>query len=211
MAAAPLRPRAYLAGPEVFLPDKVAVFAAKAAFCERFGMEPAPPMDAGNPGPTEAPLSRRIYKRNIALMDGADLIIANLSPYHGPSADVGTVFELGYGAAKGLPVFGYSNDPRTFPDRVEDFAGPFRTGEGGVRFDRHGYAVEDFGLADNLMIDETLAEFGGVFTPTGGGPLPLGDLSQFERCLAFAAQHLKTTGWTANSTAQARPLASPIS
>lgn len=206
MASRP--PRAYLAGPEVFLADKAAVFAAKADLCRRHGIEPAPPMDAGKVEPMEARLSARIYRRNVSLMDGADLIIANLSPYHGPSADVGTVFELGYGAAKGLPVFGYSNDPRAFPDRVEEFAGPFRTGEGGVRYDRHGHAVEDFGLADNLMIDEALAAFGGMFRPAGGEPLPLGDLSQFERCLAFAADRVKTVRREGGPGPHARPILS---
>lgn len=186
---APRRPRAYLAGPEVFLPERAEVFAAKAALCERHGVEPAPPMDAGNLT-VEARLSRRIYLRNIHLMDGADLIIANLSPYRGPSADVGTVFELGYGFAKGLPVFGYSNDPRPFMQRVTAFAGPVSKAANGYTYGSDGYAIEDFGLADNLMIDETLDGFGGVFRAEGGAPAGLGDLAQFERCLAFAAAHM---------------------
>jgi nucleoside 2-deoxyribosyltransferase len=180
------RPRAYLAGPEVFLPNKAEVFAAKAALCDRYGIEPVPPMDAAalTPG---GRLSRQIYLRNIKLMHAADLIIANLSPFRGPSADIGTVFELGYGFAKGLPVFGYSNHPSNYLDRVEAFAGPSTPGNGGQKYDRDGHAIEDLQLADNLMIDETLEGFGGVFRPSGGGPGDLADLSQFERCLAFAA------------------------
>lgn len=186
---APRRPRAYLAGPEVFLPDRTEVFAAKAALCERYGIEPAPPMDAANLT-FEARLSRRIYLRNIHLMDGADLIIANLSPFRGPSADVGTVFELGYCFAKGMPSFGYSNDPRPFGERVAAFVGPVTDGPNGYRYGRDGYAIEDFGLADNLMIDETLENFGGLFRAGEGPPASLGDLTQFERCLAFAAAHM---------------------
>ena len=185
----PRRPRAYLAGPEVFLADKAEVFAAKAALCERHSIEPVPPMDAATIESADR-LSRRIYLRNIQLMDGADLIIANLSPFHGPSADVGTVFELGYGFAKGLPVFGYSNDPRDFIDKIEVSVGPFRPGQHGQKYDRNGHAVEDMGLADNLMIDETLEGFGGVFRPNGGEPRGLSDLVQFERCLAHAAEHM---------------------
>lgn len=190
---APSRPRAYLAGPEVFLADKAEVFAAKAALCERYGIEPAPPMDAGTLSP-EGRLSRKIYLRNIHLMDGADLIIANLSPYHGPSADVGTVFELGYGFAKGLPVFGYTNDPRGFSERVGEFVGPVRIGEDGQKYGRDGRAIEDFGLADNLMIDEMLEDFGGVFRPEGSEPLALSDLSVFERCLAHSATYMTRAG-----------------
>ena len=34
-------------------------------------------------------------------MDAADAIIANLTPFRGPSADAGTVYELGYMAGRG--------------------------------------------------------------------------------------------------------------
>jgi nucleoside 2-deoxyribosyltransferase len=183
------RPRAYLAGPEVFLPNKAEVFAAKAALCDRYDIEAAPPMDAAALAPGDR-LSRQIYLRNIKLMDTADLIIANLSPFRGPSADAGTVFELGYGFAKGLPVFGYSNHPRNYLDRAEALFGPSAPGKDGQKYDREGHAIEDFDLADNLMIDETLEGFGGVFRPSGGEPGDLSDLSQFERCLAYAAAHM---------------------
>jgi len=185
------RPRAYLAGPEVFLPDRAAVFAAKSALCERYGIEPAPPMDAANHAATATRLSGRIYQRNIELMNGADLIIANLSPYQGPSADVGTVFELGYGVARGIPVFGYSNDPRDFFARAAPFVGPTSVGADGRICGRDGLALEDFGLADNLMIDEALEPFGGVFRPEDGAALPLSALAQFERCLARAAAYFR--------------------
>jgi nucleoside 2-deoxyribosyltransferase len=184
-----LRPRAYLAGPEVFLPNKAEVFAAKAALCDRYGIEPTPPIDAAALTPGDR-LSRHIYLRNIKLMDAADLIIANLSPFRGPSADVGTVFELGYGFAKGLPVFGYSNNPSNYLERVEGFFGSAAPGKDGQKYDRDGHAIEDLDLADNLMIDETLEGFGGVFRASGGEPGDLSELSQFERCLAYAAAHL---------------------
>jgi nucleoside 2-deoxyribosyltransferase len=190
MQTAGRQPRAYLAGPEVFLADRVEVFAAKAELCRRHGIEPAPPMDAGQHA-TEARLSRRIYLRNRTLMDGADLIIANLSPYRGVSADAGTVFEFGYGLARGLPVFGYSNDPRDFFARVTAFAGPTSKGADNRAYGTDGCALEDFGLGDNLMIDETLEPFGGLFRPTAGAALPLSDLVQFERCLAFAARYMR--------------------
>src|SRR5262249_41110855 len=136
-----------------------------------------------------------IYLRNIKLMDAADLIIANLSPFRGPSADVGTVFELGYGFAKGLPVFGYSNDPRIYLDRAEAFAGPSTPRQDGQKYDRVGHAMEALALADNLMLAETLEGFGGVFRPSAGEPADLSDLGQFERCLAHAAAYLaRVTG-----------------
>ena len=45
-------------------------------------------------------------------MDQADVIIANLTPFRGPSADAGTVYELGYMLGKGDRLcLGYSNSP----------------------------------------------------------------------------------------------------
>lgn len=184
------RPRAYLAGPEVFLSDRMAVFAAKSALCERYGIEAVPPMDAAHQAASDAPLSRRIYLRNVQLMDAVDLIIANLTPYQGPSADVGTVFELGYGVARGLPVFGYSNDARDFFTRASALVAPVSAGADGRIYGRDGHALEDFGLADNLMIDESLQPFGGVFKSDHGEPSPLTDLAHFERCVAFAASYM---------------------
>ena len=45
------------------------------------------------------------------MMDAADAIIANLTPFRGPSADAGTVYELGYMAGRGKLCLAYSNDP----------------------------------------------------------------------------------------------------
>jgi len=46
---------------------------------------------------------------------------ANLTPFRGPSADVGTVYELGYMLGKGGKLcLGYSNTPRGYIDKVRD-------------------------------------------------------------------------------------------
>ena len=47
-------------------------------------------------------------------MDAADAIIANLTPFRGPSADAGTVYELGYMAGRGKLCLAYSNDPSPY-------------------------------------------------------------------------------------------------
>ena len=48
-----------------------------------------------------ADASLQIFKANEAMMDACDAIIANLTPFRGPGADAGTVYELGYMAAQG--------------------------------------------------------------------------------------------------------------
>ena len=49
-------------------------------------------------------------------------MIANLTPFRGPSADVGTVYEVGFMRALGRPVFGYATTAEPFTRRTLDFA-----------------------------------------------------------------------------------------
>ncbi|MFC7552233.1 nucleoside 2-deoxyribosyltransferase [Pseudoroseomonas wenyumeiae] len=46
-----------------------------------------------------------------------------MTPFRGPSADAGTVFELGFMRALGRPVFGYANAVANFRDRTLAFLG----------------------------------------------------------------------------------------
>ena len=68
-----------------------------------------------------ADASLRIFRANETMMDRADAIIANLTPFRGPGADAGTVYELGYMAGRGKFCLGYSNDPAVYADRVRRF------------------------------------------------------------------------------------------
>ncbi|BAR59722.1 hypothetical protein NK6_6570 [Bradyrhizobium diazoefficiens] len=80
----------YLAGPDVFLPDAVEIGRRKAEICERFGLTGLYPLD--NEIDLTAPdASRQIFCGNEAMMDAADAIIANLTPFRGAGADPGTV------------------------------------------------------------------------------------------------------------------------
>ena len=180
------RPRLYLAGPDVFLPDAVEAGQRKCALCERFGFEGLYPLDTEiRDGPALA-VATAIYRGNAALMHAADGIIANLTPFRGPSADVGTAFELGFMAALGKPVFGYSNDGRPFLERTRAAVGITRTADGHW-VDADGLTVEEFGLADNLMLDCALGEAGFpmvVRDCTGAGRFA--DLAGFEACLGLA-------------------------
>ena len=49
----------------------------------------------------------RIYRANIAMMDKAHFIAANVVRFRGPGMDAGTAFEMGYMRGAGKPVFGY--------------------------------------------------------------------------------------------------------
>ena len=172
----------YLAGPEVFFPDPVAAGDAKKALASILGFEGLYPLDndmGSRPGETPTALSRRIYAANRLLMERADFGVFNLTPFRGPSADVGTAYELGHMAGLGKPVFGYTNLASDYRDRV--------VGEG---VDAAGHAIEDFGNADNLMIDAALnwGSFGLVRIAAPAAEI-WSDLAGFRQCLEMARRH----------------------
>jgi len=67
---------AYLAGPDVFLPNAVAHAAAKVEICRRLGLRGLPPLneEAGTTA-TELEVWQAIYQKDVAMMEKSDLII----------------------------------------------------------------------------------------------------------------------------------------
>src|SRR3954469_13536254 len=110
----------YLAGPDVFLHDAVDIGRRKLEVCSRYGLVGLYPLD-NSIDPAVKDASLRIFRGNEAMMIEADAIIANLTPFRGPGADNGTVYELGYMAGRGKLCLGYSNDPSSYADRVGEF------------------------------------------------------------------------------------------
>lgn len=156
--------RVYLAGPEVFLPDAAALAARKVEICGARGLTGVFPADGDGPDGPAAPreTARGIYRRNRDLMDGCDAMIANMTPFRGPSMDVGTAFELGYMAGMGKPVLGYSNVTAPYATRTRAFFGLLA--ESGAALDAladpSGMAIEPFGMVDNLMLESAVLESG---------------------------------------------------
>ena len=109
-----------------------------------------------------------IAKANVELMDSADAIIANLSPWHGPSADIGTVIETVYMGTRGKKVAAYSEAPEAFLERVQAHHKRYHgTDElkqqaepAGRLVGPDGFTVEDFDLPDNLMLPHFLKLWG---------------------------------------------------
>ena len=176
-------PRIYLAGPEVFLPDAVAVGARKKALCAEFGFIGLFPLDTEFSGEN---IDEKIFAANVALMRQADAGIFNLSPFRGVNADPGTAFELGYFTALAKPTFAYTNDAADHFDRVAKSFGAHAT-PGGEHCDAAGLLIENFGNADNLMLDAALKAQGRALQrPTSSRP---DDLSGFRDCLRQARLH----------------------
>lgn len=77
------------------------------------------------------------------MIDVADCILANVSPFRGPHCDPGTAFEIGYAIAHNKQVITYSNDERELIHRMqEDFP----------ELVDLGISIEDFKRQENLMI-----------------------------------------------------------
>jgi nucleoside 2-deoxyribosyltransferase len=175
----------YLAGPDVFLPDALAVGRLKRAICERHGVAGLYPLDnAIDLAARDASL--QIFRGNEAMMDAADAIIANLTPFRGPGADAGTVYELGYMAGRGKLCLAYCNDPAPYAERTARFTEVTRADE--RLTDRDGLTVEDFGLPDNLMMIHALEEHGHPLVLPRARPADIWrDLASFEACVRLAA------------------------
>ena len=178
----------YLAGPDVFLPDAIEIGRRKVAICAADGFTGLYPLD--NAIDLAVPdASRQIFAGNEAMMDQADAIIANLTPFRGAGADPGTVYELGYMAGRGKFCLAYSNDPAIYADRVGRFMNV--TSEDGRLVDPQGLTVEDFGLVDNLMMIHALELHGCPLVLPAKMPIDIWhDLAAFEACVRIAAARL---------------------
>jgi nucleoside 2-deoxyribosyltransferase len=175
----------YLAGPDVFLPHAQAVGAAKKELCAAHGHAGLFPLDS------DLPVASLIYRANIAMIHKSAAIVANLTPFRGPSADAGTVFEIGYALALGKPVFAYANVTADYRARVIDSHGPLvATAAGEWACD--GMAVENFGLHDNLMIAESIAGQGWeIIVHAAPAEAIFTDLQAFDACLKQVSAHFR--------------------
>lgn len=177
--------KVYLAGPDVFLPDSVDIGRRKLDLCARYGLTGLYPLD-NKIDPATADASLQIFRGNEAMMNEADAVIANLTPFRGPGADTGTVYELGYMAGRGKLCLGYSNDPSPYAERVARFT-ELKTGDGRLS-DAQGLTVENFGLADNLMMIHALELHGHPLVAPKAAPADIWhDLASFEACVKLAA------------------------
>ncbi len=157
----------YLAGPEVFLPDPITPGVNKKATIERLNQENNWPFKLVGLYPMDNEIENfapdfatgiKIYHANIDLMKKADFITANMVRFRGPSMDVGTAFEMGYMAGLDKPVFAYydakpfygkDEKPGIYSERV---AKHYPISKEKPGHDVHGQSIENFQMADNLMM-----------------------------------------------------------
>ena len=154
------RPRVYLAGPDVFFPEAFKHAQERKEILAERGMEGVFPLDS-EPGGESPPMSASaIFSKNRQLIDSCQAVLANITPFRGPSADVGTAWEIGYACGQGKPVVGYSADLSIYKEKV------FQHGWSGaarVLFDREGNQIENFEGVDNLMLTQSVVAICATF------------------------------------------------
>lgn len=134
----------YLAGFDVFRMDAIEHGERLKAMCLAVGLEGVYPMDnALPPGCTGQDGAQWICKANLNMLSNADAVVANLDSFRGREPDSGTVFEVGFAVAKGIPVWVYFQDHSTMVEVIKPDAHGLCP---------EGYLVEDFGLPKNLML-----------------------------------------------------------
>lgn len=190
-----VNPRVYLAGPDVFLPDPHAIAASKKALCAAHGFEGVFPLDVDLDldGLTPRDQALKISAENEALIRSCQLVIANMTPFRGPSADVGTAYEMGFARGLGLPVFAYTNTSARFAERVSAaIPGGARRRADGVLLDDRGMSIEPFELRDNLMLEGAVAASGVQIAAHAADEDRLfTDLAAFEECVRCAQALLR--------------------
>ena len=189
-------PRLYLAGPDVFAADAAAIGALKRQICARHGLTGVFPGDLVALDARLDPLAQAlaIYDVLELAMRDCDGAFVDLTPFRGPSMDVGTAYEMGFFKALGRPVFAYSSAGPPFTARVLAYAGDrARKRSDGTREDADGMAIEDFGLADNLMIDAGARRSTGVLIAAEARDADA-VLANFERCVRTAADWYAARG-----------------
>ena len=173
----------FLAGPDLWFPDAAALQARRLALCASAGFQAvSPPMGAGLAEDDRSEVAARsLYADALAALRGADAVVANLTPWRGPSCDPATAFLAGFAAALAKPMVAYLNvadeeeaDPR---GRVEALMGSAPDVVGRWR-DVNDCEVEDFYLPETVLLWAEARRFFVIVTPE-----PFEDLTGLEMCL----------------------------
>ena len=181
----------YLAGPEVFLPNAREMLDRKAALARAAGFIPL------SPGDPDMPPSKTVRDHGLAIsavdeqmMHEADGVIANLTPYRGISADVGTAYEVGFMCALGKAVYAYTNVARGHLQRqVDYYGGRYTTDASGHFRGPDGLTVDNFDMMDNLMLPGGIERRGGMVVIGNAPPECVDtDTKAFEECLRIMAK-----------------------
>jgi nucleoside 2-deoxyribosyltransferase len=146
----------YLAGPNVFKKNAMEDLNHLKKISKKYKQIGNAPLD-NEVDLTDIGAATKIFQGNVDMMDKCDVIIANLEPFRGPNMDDGTAFEIGYGFAKGMIMYGYmTHHDKELKDITSDLYGD----------DEDFPHVEDFKYPRNLMIVDSINASGGKIFAT---------------------------------------------
>ena len=173
----------FLAGPDGWGPEAGDLRGRREALCAGAGFRALTPrLGEGLEEEGRSELAARsLYAEALGDLRKADALIANLTPWRGPSCDPATAFLAGFASALKKPVFAYLNiqdeEEADLRGRIERVfgAGPDLTGRWRDALDCE---IEDFYLPETLMLWAEARRFYVIMTPE-----PLTDLHGFEFCL----------------------------
>ena len=170
--------RVYLAGPEVFLEYSQAagdfikaqlrIFNKSVLKYKDYNLEGLFPFDSMyTPKNMDFEDGLRIYEGDVALMEQADAIIANMVRFRGPGMDGGTAFEMGYMVKSKKFIVGYYDERpyydnhkpnRLYQDKIVEHMGGKELKKVTlndrlhINYDNDRLHAESFQMPDNLMM-----------------------------------------------------------
>jgi len=157
--------KVYFAGPDVFYKDSDQIAENKKAALQAREITGIYPSDNKIENFSfSKETAAKIFQCNIDLMDECDVILANMTPWRGPSMDAGTISEIVYGATKGKLVIGYyEGDVPLYTERVvSHYKGKVSRNENGsITALEDNTSIENFEQKDNLMIPGFIKMSGG--------------------------------------------------
>lgn len=142
----------YFAGPDVFKPNAKEIGTDLKNLVKEYGFEGHYPLDNEVIESNKHILGCMIYNINVNMIKSCDIVLANLEPFRGPSADCGTVWECAFAKGLGKKVFGYNTSLTSYKSKVLN------------KLPHDGMLIEDFNTWDNIMLVHSLdANFHNIY------------------------------------------------
>ena len=151
----------YIAGPDVFEKDSIAIGKRLVDLCAEYGYKGLYPLDnVVDFSQDKHTIAEDIFQANIKMIQEADIVIANLNQFRGKEPDSGTVWECGYAYGLGKKVYGYMESTQNYIDTFRDDE---RVADGEDFVDLQGRLIEDFSHPVNLMLASSIQLIEGNF------------------------------------------------
>lgn len=151
----------YLAGPDVFFQCDLESGQKKVDFCKELDVEGIYPsfllpedLFFNTSKYSKQEQRRTINQQCKKGIVEADIIVANLTPFRGLEMDSGTAFEIGFADALGKIIYGYSDTPESYLERMKKVEGTYQDSNGAWR-DKDHHVIENFDYPENCMISDS--------------------------------------------------------